>query len=257
MKYVGDLYDTYLKYNVGGFDIVYSFVLIIPLLVYKYKKTRLLIERSLILIVLLVFMMAIIESQYTTALLFAIASLSLFFMPLNIKPYHFVILGIIILVVVFSTKYLIAFLSIISSVSGSDEVMVRMSDLADLSKGESLSSDSDVIGRSERYMMSIKLFFSSPIWGQMFSYAPGKVGGHSFILDNVAFYGLLGIYLLVLMFKTMYKLYIKDLKIFDIYPFAMIIFIEYILLTLLNPQPFIPFISFALPLSFYVLSKEH
>ena len=201
-------------------------------------------------------MMAIIESQYTTAILFAIASLSLFFMPLNIKPDHFVILGIIILVVVFSTKYLIAFLSIISSVSGSDEVMARMSDLTDLSKGESLSSDSDVIGRSERYMMSIKLFFSSPLWGQMFSAVPGKVGGHSFILDNVAVYGLLGIYLLVLMFKTMYKLYMKYLKRLDIYPFAMIVFVEYIMLTLLNPQPFIPFISLALPLTFYVLAKE-
>lgn len=251
--FAAENYDTYQRLNIGGFDVVYSLSLAILLAAIVFKKKKGVIKLGVLLIAIL-FLMAVIKTEYSTALIFALVSFLFFFIPLNsnfrtIVVYGFLLFGFVILWESFD------FFSFISSLSGSDAVGNRMNDLSDFFQGNELEEGSDVLGRYERYMLSLKGFFSSPIFGSILT-SNNMVGGHSFILDNLSRYGLIGLFSLWYMYSSVYKLNIKLYAKLDFYYFAVAIFIIYLLLNLLNPQPFIPFVSFALPLFFYVLSRN-
>ena len=65
--------------------------------------------------------------------------------------------------------------------------------------------------RDELYMYSINMFLKSPLFGVLFG---GKMvtGGHSFILDNLALYGMVGGGLMAMMYRGIYLRFIKPLS---------------------------------------------
>ena len=65
--------------------------------------------------------------------------------------------------------------------------------------------------RDELYRLSFNTFLRNPLFGNLFSESQ-KTGGHSFILDNLANYGLLGAGLMVFMYRGIYRVFIRPLK---------------------------------------------
>lgn len=254
VKFAAKNYDTYQRLNIGGFDVIYSLTLSIPLAAISFKRKKRFIN-ILSLMAAFLFLLAIIQSEYSISLVFALASCLLFIVPLksNLQTLLFLI-GIPLLLISLLGESFDVFSSI-SSLSGSEAVDNRMSDISDWLQGTQLDKDSDVSGRFEKYMLSLKGFLSSPIFGGMLSNS-SMVGGHSFILDNLSKYGAIGLISMWLMFGTLFNKFFRIYSNCDFYYFSVLVFIEYVFLTLLNPQPFIPFVSFALPLYLYVLSKS-
>ena len=253
IKLVAENYDTYRRLNIGGFDEIYSLTLSIPIAAIVFKKKKGVIKVISILLAVL-FLITVIKSEYSTALLFALLSFILFFLPLKtkIKTILFYI-SIFVAVILIGDAFDV--FSYITRLSGSDSVGNRMNDLSDWLQSGQLEDSSDVTGRIGLYMLSLTGFLSSPIIGNMAA-KENVVGGHSFILDNLSIYGIIGVISLWLMYSAIYKINCKLYSKNDFYHFSVFTFIIYLFLNLLNPQPFIPFISFALPLFYYVLSKE-
>ena len=249
---VAENYDNYRRQNIGGFDEIYSFTLSIPLAAIVFMKKKGIL-RILSLSVAVLFLFTIIKSDYTTALVFAVLSFLLFFFPLKTKN-RTIIIVISLIVAFLLLGDSINVFSFISRLSGSDAVSNRMSDLSDWLQSGQLNDNSDVSGRFGLYMISLKGFLTSPIIGNLTS-KETMVGGHSFILDNLSTYGLIGIISLLLMYSAIYNLNCKFYSKTDFFYFAIFIYVVYLFLTFLNPQPFIPFISFALPLFFYVFNQ--
>ena len=251
---VGDEnYNLFRRLNIGGFDVIYVLTMCIPLAAIVFKKTNG-VKKIIPLSVALLFLFTVIKSEYTTALLFALSSFLLFLFPLKTKAKTIIICGAFLALFALLSESFDLFFNI-STLSDSEAIGNRMSDLSDLFQGEQVDEESDVTVRSNLYFLSIKNFLASPIFGNIAAKETIK-GGHSFILDNMSIYGLIGVVCLFFMFLAIYKLVFKKYSNKDFYHFAIIIYIVYISLCLLNPQPFIPFVSFALPLFFHVLSKE-
>ena len=254
VKYVGDMYGTYMKYNIGGFDVVYALSLSIALLAIMFKCNKNTIIRLVVLSLAVVFLFAVIQSQYTMALVGSLALALLFFIPMNVnKKRLFPVIGItaLVLFVIGGTTDIF---DAITAISGSESVGQRMDDLSTVISGDDLQEVSDVVGRFEKYMMSINAFLHSPLVGTMFS--GDEVGGHSFILDSVASYGVFGIIALVLMYRTFFKYYVSCFRDTSFGMFVKVLGVAYVLLTLFNPQPLIIFISFAMPLCLLFTSQQ-
>ena len=93
-SFAGENYITFQKYNIGGFDVIYSLALATPLTAISFKLLPKMRKVFPVLIMIL-FISAIISSQYTTALICALASVLLFFIPLRTRPIYLVLFVII------------------------------------------------------------------------------------------------------------------------------------------------------------------
>ena len=249
MQAASDAYETYLSYNIGGFDVIYTLSLSIPVLAILFKNSKA-TQKFLILIVTIIFIMAIIQSQYTLALIIALFSIILFILPYNSK--RFFLVAIIVLAIILLNAPFV--FTIIKTVSGSENVELRLSDFLTWIQGSSMYLESDISMRSEKYSMSINGFLSSPFLGNFLS---GKRvdGGHSFVLDSACQFGVIGLVLIIWMYRTIWVSYLKRFQKCKFYVFVKVFFVEYIIVTILNPQEYIPFISFALPLVLVFIAR--
>ena len=83
------------------------------------------------------------------------------------------------------------------------------------------------------YQRSIQTFFSNPLFGTIFS-GGGGVGGHSFILDTIGVYGVLGVVLLFYMYRNIYRYFIAPFRNEDGYGYVLWLFLQSILLSCIN-----------------------
>lgn len=252
-KYSEDYYETFQRFNIGGFDVIYSMTLSIPLAAISFK----LLSRGkkvfpILVTVLLV--LAIKESQYTIALVCAVISLLLFLIPIKTRSF-FLVIPVVVSLFFIVFENIPSVLSAISSFSGGEAVNDRISDISNYLQGNQIDDNSDVIGRYEYYLLSVKGFLTYPIIGCI-STGSNMVGGHSFILDSLAKFGIFGIIALLIMYNTFYRKYLCVYRNHCFFSFVIVLFSEYVVLTFINPQPFIPFVSFALPLFLFVTADS-
>ena len=242
-----EIINLYNRVNICGFDFIYTLVLFVPLSISVIKNRFVFFKGKILLVwVLLIGMFfVILKSEYFTAIILYSVSFICFLFSKNTTSRRFwtIIILCILLVVVFISFIPVLFGNL-SSLTESKILSNKFEDVGSiLSGGFATSGDKDTEGRINVYLASWQAFLSSPIIGT------GKNGGgHSFILDYLAKYGLVGLLLEIYLFRKIFKFSVKPFLNAISYPFFLFVFILQIIMAFLNPMILYDFFLFALPL---------
>ena len=219
---------TYNMMNIGGYSFVYSLVLLYPFVVLAFKLRRLHIVPTVLLTVLAYGV--VISASYTYAFMLLMSTTLLFFIPRDMTVKRFILFVLLFIGIVFLFKTTIA--AIISALGG----YLGNSAMADKVNALFLGTDA-VEGfdddRGALYMLSFELFLKNPLFGNFFS-GFKTTGGHSFILDNLANYGLLGGFLMMTMYRGIWRTFFRPMKGKPGYCFVFWAFVQPILLSSIN-----------------------
>lgn len=231
--------------NIGGFDFIYTIVLVLPLIIYLYKSGNTKLIFSLILIFPII--LAVYKAEYATALLFTGISLVTYFFPKFRNVRHFLAVGFALgLLCVFLSEFLSDFFVWFSNVTESDILSERLSSSGDMAKGMTVDVDSDAGARLEAWYKSFNNFLEHPIIG-----AGDNGGGHSWLFDNMSMFGILGLLGCLGVYYSTYKLIIRPFKNTYYYYYVLYIFVMQIVLSILNTMFFFEVFTILVPLFFY------
>ena len=249
------LYGQYKRLNIGDFHFVYFITLTLPLLIgsIRYK----IIKKSVGLLLVALVLVTVYYSAYTTALLFCFVALLLFFVRKNTtgKALVWYVLTAFFLITV-GSEVLSQILSSASNSVENQDVALRLSDMSSVLSGstvESLDESSDMSTRFELFSRSWNSFLTNPIIG---SWDLKKVGGHSFLLDTLGLFGLIGLFCLLWMYIRSYKMFLKPFKKNPWYAFLLSSFLLIIFQACLNPQPTINVLSFVMPMYACLMDRK-
>jgi hypothetical protein len=131
----------------------------------------------------------------------------------------------------------------LGDLTGSQTISDRLSALAGGQSGLEASEDN----RIDLYRRSLTTFLKHPIFGTFLS-GGGGVGGHSFILDNLGHYGILGAVLMFWMYRTIYRCFIAPFKGKAGYGYVLWAFLQTILLSLINTGMWLTVLTLILPI---------
>lgn len=181
--------EYYAKQGIGGYGYIYSmvFMLFCALKVFNGKLNKhVLVKRIVLIVYILTTLLLLLSAGYFLALLLTIFGL-ISLVITNIKSVNIRVLSYAGCVIV-ALLIIINFDTIMSFVADISKGTMYQSKVQDIIT--SISEDQvvgTVYGRYERYQRSIRLFFESPLWGQL---TRKDVGKHSQILDFFAQYGI-------------------------------------------------------------------
>lgn len=230
--------------NIGGYGFVYSTVLMYPFVILGFKAKRLHLIPTVVLTVLIYYM--VIQTEYTYALLLLMLSTLLFFVKRDITIKRFILLMLVFFVVVLIFRVTIAALfSYIGNLLG-NQTMVDKINAAFLGTDAVDNFDDD---RGALYMKSLNLFFKQPLFGSLFG-GSKNVGGHSFLLDALGTYGLVGGGLLAFMYRGIYRVFYKPLEHSTGYYLVFWSFIQPIILSIINTGMWVQNLCLYAPIMF-------
>lgn len=240
----------YSWHNIGGYEFVYMVVLLYPIVILAHKRgkinllTTILISASILALA--------IYSEYTTALLLFIITSVLHFMKRDLKPGHIVFMAIVsIVAITFFNDFFVGLIEKLSDTVESETMSERLEALAGGQKGLEESEDN----RLELYMMSINTFLKHFFMGT-FVLGYSNMGGHSFILDSLANYGLLGGFFVFSMYRKIYSTFYLPYKDKMGYGYVLWVFIQAIVLSILNTGMWLEVLALFAPIFFYCIYKE-
>ena len=237
--------------NIGGFEFVYSVALIYPAIIYGFKRKK--IHVSIVIIYAVIDFILVINTGYTIALLLFIASTVFVFFRNNLTVKNVVIIFVITLFMSLLVFPLFSYLlNALADVIGNETIAERLRDLAGGREGLETSEDN----RLALYMMSLTSFITHPLFGGMFNSV--SIGGHSEILDKIAQYGIFGLIAIVLIYNAIYKKFFKVYKNESGYGYVFWIFMQAVILSVLNPGMWIYQLALMIPLILaYINQKEN
>lgn len=243
------LYHVYMNMNIGSLKFVYTLALLIPVLIYVFKNK--IVNRVIISGTIITFVMAVFASEYTTAILFLLMGSLPIIMhkSFKFKSLLFAMILIVLLFFVFENIFSTTLLYLADNVQ-SENVSERLTDLAFSIGGGNVDPNSDLAIRHELYGKSMEAFVISPIYGSL----NPKIGGHSYVLDNMGSFGLIGLTMMFIMFRKIYQLFYKIYKNTSSYGYIMLVFTMAIVLSILNPQDYLIVHTMILPLTIYCLN---
>lgn len=237
-------YHMYMNMNIGSLAFIYTLVLMLPILVYTIRFS--IINRIISISCLLLFIVTVYTSQYATALLFLFIGILPFVLHKKFKATTILLLGACaVIVFLFSKDTLAGLFTYLSSAFQSEILSDRFQSLADLIQGGVNRTDGDIAARQDFYKASFDAFLQSPLWGTGKSVG----GGHSYVLDVLANYGLIGLGAVILMYRKIYTLFYSTWKRTDSYGYIYLIFIMSICLAILNPKELFIVHTIIVPLS--------
>lgn len=228
LKDDAELRAVYSEMNIGGFDFIYILVAFMPFLINLlrlYSKPRI---RILVGLVIVIFYVTIFKSEYSTAILLSLLSLSVLFLPqkMSIQRGLFMMTILILFLFIFA-GILPSLFEMLSRNTESYDVSSRMNELSDLLEGKQVYGDT--YSRTSKWEKSIMNFGDSPIIGT------GSIGGgHSMILDHMSKYGLFGIVMVILQFRALYNIVLKPLKDTSYYTAVLLMFFINVIMCLVN-----------------------
>ena len=214
--------------NLGGYEFVYSVVLLHPLAILAYKKGK--INKWLAILCSIATIALAVYSEYTTALLMSLLSSFLYFFKKNLTVKQ--LLGLVVLALFMFTIFSSLFSKLLiwlAEIIDSDTMAMRLKALATGKMG----ADEGDNNRFELYKRSFLTFIKNPIFGSFINGGYG-VGGHSFILDMLGQFGLCGLAILIFMYRAIYIKFFKKYQNTEGYGYVLWVFILTILLSLLN-----------------------
>ncbi len=224
--------------NIGGFDIVYCVVLALPLyfiLIEHFANGKVLVEKGLKILVVLLIGMFVLKTQYTTAvlLLFLSVFLIIIFRKVSIKGMIILAFLIVLMFESFSDD-LVNGLNHTAEIVNSESISMRLEELADSINAGAVSGE-DITERSKVYKKSVDIFLANPIIGSWHIEGVSSVGGHSTVLDLLAYTGSIGGLFIV---YTIYKVerYLLGTMKSDINgKYIQIFLMNFFVLSVLNP----------------------
>ena len=195
----------------------------------------------------------IIISEYTIAFILLIITSVLFFFGKKFNAKNLLIVGIVMFLSIFLfwniyRDFLLWLAGLVSSKSVSDRLIA-------LSGGvTSLESFED--NRIELYRSSISGFFSSPVFGSILGNRTTK-GGHSFILDALASYGILGGAAIAFVYRNVYRFFFKPFSNNTGYGYILWAFAQAIVLSAVNTGMWIDALTFFIPVLLTFIYKTN
>lgn len=235
--------------NMGGFEFVYSVALIYPAIIYGFKRKK--IHVAIVVIYAVIDFILVINAGYTIALLLFIASTVFVFFRNNLTVKNVVIIFVITLLVSLLVFPLFSYLlNALADVIGNETIAERLRDLAGGREGLEASEDN----RLALYMMSLTSFITHPLFGGMFNSV--SIGGHSEILDKIAQYGIFGLIAIVLIYNAIYKKFFKVYKNESGYGYVFWIFMQAVILSVLNPGMWIYQLTLFIPVILSYINQK-
>lgn len=201
------VYDTdhYRAENIGGYEYIYALVILIPLLVYLIKHTQGWMK-ALNIVILVVNIFCVYESQYTTALIL-VGVAFLLLLAFRSKLAFTVTVFVLLLFWLFGgTELLSNFFRYLSENVGQEYVADRLLQLSQLFAGEEINTATST-SRLDHYAHQFDLITQKPLLGHtlLAEYNPDNISGHTFTLDWVAGTGIFGFGVVVAFFRVLYK----------------------------------------------------
>lgn len=236
--------------NIGGYSFVYTIVLLHPVAILAYKRKKIKLISSILISVAVCVLT--IYSEYTIAFLLSIFTCVLYFFKKDLKSSHLIglLIGALLVFIVFSSLFSKA-LNSLAEIIGSDTMAERLQALAGGKTGLEETDDD----RLSRYMRSLNTFLNNPLFGSFLD-GGGNLGGHSFILDFIGRYGLIGLTLLFFMYRTVYRRFFAPYKRKEGYGYIIWIFVQTLLLSLINTGMWLPVLSVFVPAFLHAIYKE-
>lgn len=245
-----ELLYQYYRYNIGGFDFVYSVALLIPIMIYVIKNNR--EYRYPLLVLVFTSIYSIYVSEYTTALLISLLGLSCFFMSSVITRRHLKLYFIVIAVfALFFYTVIPVILNAVADMLGSDDIAVRLHDISDMILGKELDKGSDIATRQNIYMDSFMGFLENPIVG-----IQENRGGHSFVLGVLCYWGMFGFLMLYFLLRNLNKIFFKPFVNTSINGHICVFYALYLIVITLNPRVYLIVPLFCIPLVAYYLESK-
>ena len=241
-----DTFNIYMNYNIGSFSFVYSALVMTPLIICVYRER--LINRFVSISLLILVFITILYTEYTTALIFFASCLILLITPkdYSIKKTLFLLFVIVIMMVLLRPVFA-KFLYFISSLLSSEQMAVRFEDLANSFAGVQYFDSADLDSRFERWESSWRSFLASPLVGGEIS---SGVGGHSFVLDKLALYGLIGLAGELIYFVSLYRKFVLIGKSTFLFKYCVYCLFLQFACACVNPHVFYEPFTLVMPLFF-------
>ena len=186
----------------------------------------------------------VVLSEYTTAFLLYILTTMLFFVKRDLRKNHLILL--LIVAVVFGivlSDVVSSLLEGLADLMNSNVLSERLRALAGGRSGLEEAEDN----RLELYMISLNTFMSHPLLGTFLRGGTG-VGGHSFVLDIFARYGLVGATILYSMYKRIYMLFYKQLSLKEGYGYVLWLFGQTVFLSCVNTGMWLYVLTLYIPI---------
>lgn len=230
--------------NIGGYEFVYTCVLLYPVLILAYKQKK--ISRVTFLFLFLLLLTLIIFAEYTIALLLFMITSILFFIGKKASTSQLLITGIVMFAIflLFQPAFEKFFLWL-ADIFESKVFNERLTALAGGVNGIENSESN----RIDLYRKSLYAFAKSPVFGNMFNRSFAG-GGHSFILDILANYGILGGGALLLIYRNVYRNFFAPFKNEQGYAFVIWTFVQAIVLSIVNTNLWLSVLALFTPVLF-------
>lgn len=243
-------YKLFRGLNIGGYEFIYGVTMLIPLLFYAVYKAK---EKKLFLFAaILIVCIAVIISQYATALVLVIITISLtniLYFVRSKKGQIFLIITITILMLLLFSGILMQLLYWLEDILLDyklETVASRIGEIIHFIKENNWNGTAEA--REYLRMQSFSVFLKNPLYGCLFK--PEALGGHSEILDILGAGGIIGISLFAIPVISHYKLIKlvnKDRLFKIIFFFEFVIFIVLAYANTLFTSPDIALAFFFIP----------
>ncbi len=241
---------SYSWQNIGGYTFVYTIVLLYPLLILAFKRGK--INGLLTALIAFSILAMVFLSEYTTALLLFLITSVMFLFGRRLTKDNVIVFAVIGIAVVFLLQdYFSDLLVWLGRASGSATLEERLTALAGGTQGLENSESN----RLELYRMSINTFFKNPILGTAFK-GGGGTGGHSQLLDALATYGLVGVAVMVWMYRYVYKVFLKPFSKNDGFGYVVWFFIQTVFLSIINTGFFFEILTLFGPILICIIYYE-
>ncbi len=199
----------YFSRGVGGYGTVYATVFLCFGAIYWLARTKNNFDRILIALFLTSAFLFIVYASYTTAILIAVI-LALLALTSKIKPMIKALIAVafIALFIVLFWDHIIDFSIEILNKLELYQVVKRLSQLTEATENNNLSS----LTRAQLYLKSWESFLAHPIVGS------NVAGGHSQTLDNLAYFGIAGIFMpIVLVYYSIKSIKVSSKRLILLY----------------------------------------
>jgi len=203
------------KRGIASFGLVHAFPLIVPLLVYHFKKAQSFFVRISFAITIVVPYYMLIQASFATPLIISTFGLICSFIISKNTQKNLVIFAcmLCLLPVAVDGQLVVSGLTEIKNVFSDTPLEEKIKDI--MISIEHGSTEGQVGGRGSLYKQSWNSFFHNPLFGIS---DKTQAGGHAYFADRLAYFGLIGtvpfIAFFVFAFKRFYIMCNEDCKIY-------------------------------------------
>lgn len=229
-----ELYRAGQRLGIASYGIIHSIPMLFPFVIFKIKNTKIQPYRFMWIVVLIVLFYFILNVSFGTALILSLLIIPLsFILSDNKKRNLFTLFFSLILLSLFvNNTFVIEVLNRSLPLFEGTAMEYKIVDIQSSLLANEV--EGQLSTRSNLYESTWKTFFTHPIFG---TGSQNDVGGHAFIVDFLAWFGIVGVIPLVLLFLELFKTIFKSLPSQTrVYYFMCII--PFILLSFLKGTPY-------------------